>query len=328
MKELFDKYLSGTATAEERESLLRHLRDDELLAGWLRADIEYAEGGMPEPIRERILRNIYSSVTPVSNDQSASRTQHRAFVWRRWRVAAVVSAIVALSVALGWSLLRQQAAGTDMPMGDIVVSTGMGEHSHVTLPDGTMLTLNAQTTVRYNTSSGTRHAVVDGEAFFEVARDTLHPFVVQAAQAQVTCLGTAFNVRHYADENNVAVVLVEGKVRVSANDAEVTMEPDSRVVYDCHAKTLSKRSVPSSDYTCWLSGEVKYNNQTLEEIAAELSRNYNIKLVITSDELKQERFTGYLGRASLRNILDVMCLAANMNYHIADDTVVYVYARK
>lgn len=328
MKELFDKYLSGTATAEERESLLRHLRDDELLAGWFRADIEYAEGGMPEPIRERILRNIYSSVTPASNDQSASRTQHRAFAWHRWRVAAVVSAIVALSVALGWSLLRQQAAGTDMPMGDIVVSTGMGEHSHVTLPDGTMLTLNAQTTVRYNTLSGTRHAMVDGEAFFEVARDTLHPFVVQAAQAQVTCLGTAFNVRNYADEKNVSVVLVEGKVRVNAKDADLTMEPGSRVLMDRRTLALSKHMVNASDYTAWLSGEVKYNNQTLEEIAAELSRNYNIKLVITSDELKHERFTGYLGHASLRNILDVMCLAANMNYHIADDTVVYVYARK
>lgn len=328
MKELFDKYLSGTATAEERESLLRHLRDDELLAGWLRADIEYAEGGMPEPIRERILRNIYSSGATVCDVQSDSRSKHRAFLWRRWRVAAVVSTIIALSVALGWSLLRQQPAGEAMPMGDIIVSTGMGEHSHVTLPDGTMLTLNAQTTVRYNMSSGTRHAVVDGEAYFEVARDEEHPFIVQAEEADITCLGTAFNVRNYADEKNVSVVLVEGKVRVNAKDADLTMEPGSRVLMDRQTLALSKHMVNASDYTAWLSGEVKYNNQTLEEIAAELSRNYNIKLVITSEELKHERFTGYLGRASLRNILDVMCLAANMNYHIADDTVVYVYARK
>ncbi|MBQ7531253.1 MAG: FecR domain-containing protein [Paludibacteraceae bacterium] len=326
MKELFAKYLSGTATSEERENLLRHLRDDELLAGWLRADIEYTEGNMPEPIRERILRNIYSSASPVRN--TYDQAKHRTVVWRRWQVAAVVIAVVALSAALGWSLLRQQPAGTDMPMGDFVVSTGMGEHSHVTLPDGTLLTLNAQTTVRYNLLSGTRHAVVDGEAFFEVARDTLHPFIVQAAQAQVTCLGTAFNVRHYADENNVAVVLVEGKVRVSANEAEVTMEPDSRVLYDCNTRTLSKHSVQSSDYTCWLSGEVKYNNQTLEEIAAELSRNYNIAMVITNDELKHERFTGYLGRSSLRNILDVLCLASDMSYYVDNDTMVYVYPRR
>ena len=297
MKALYEKYLSGKAAAEERETLLCHLRDDEQLGAWLRADIEYAEGGMPEPIRERILRNVYGE-QPSENHPPFRLTSSQ-----RW-LAAAVTVIIAL------------------------FSTGMGEHSHVTLPDGTVLTLNALTTVRYNTQGDKRHALVDGEAFFEVARDEEHPFIVQAAEVDITCLGTAFNVRNYADEKNVSVVLSEGKVRVKAKDADLTMEPGSRVLMDRRTLALSKHTVNASDYTAWLSGEVKYNNQTLEEIATELSRNYNISMVITSEELKQERFTGYLGRASLRNILDVMCLAANMNYHIADDTVVYVYARK
>ena len=322
MKALYEKYLSGKATAEERETLLCHLRDDEQLGGWLRADIEYAEGGMPEPIRERILRNVYGE------QPSENLPPFRFTSSQRW-LAAAVTVIIALSAALVWSLSDSCNASTGLqPAGDIVISTGMGEHSHVTLPDGTVLTLNALTTVRYNTQGDKRHALVDGEAFFEVARDEEHPFIVQAAEVDITCLGTAFNVRNYADEKNVSVVLSEGKVRVKAKDADLTMEPGSRVLMDRRTLALSKHTVNASDYTAWLSGEVKYNNQTLEEIAAELSRNYNIKLVITSEELKHERFTGYLGRASLRNILDVMCLAANMNYHIADDTVVYVYARK
>ena len=292
------------------------------MGGWLRADIEYAEGGMFEPIRERILRNVYGE------QPSESHPPFRLTSSQRW-LAAAVTVIIALSAALVWSLSDSCNASTGLqPAGDIVISTGMGEHSHVTLPDGTVLTLNALTTVRYNTQGDKRHALVDGEAFFEVARDEEHPFIVQAAEVDITCLGTAFNVRNYADEKNVSVVLSEGKVRVKAKDADLTMEPGSRVLMDRQTLALSKHMVNASDYTAWLSGEVKYNNQTLEEIAAELSRNYNIKLVITSEELKHERFTGYLGRASLRNILDVMCLAANMNYHIADDTVVYVYARK
>lgn len=317
MKQLFEKYLAGNATAEEREGLLRQLHADEQLGGWLRTDIEFAEGGMPEPIRERILNNVYA------------RTQRPLISRRYWSIAAVML-VLFISGALGWALfgIQNQKSPITDHQSPIIVTTGMGEHSHVTLPDGTALTLNAQTTVRYNLADGKRRVQVDGEAFFEVAKDAEHPFIVTAGEVDVTCLGTSFDVRHYADEDNVAVVLVEGKVRVSAKDAETTMEPNSRVVYDCSAKTLSKRSVPSTDYTGWLKGEVKYNNETLETIAAELSRNYNISLVITSDELKQERFTGYLGRASLRNILDVMCLAADMNYHIADDTIVYVYARK
>ena len=319
MKQLFEKYLAGNATAEERESLLRQLHADEQLGGWLRADIEFAEGGMPEPIRERILNNVYA------------RTQRPLISRRCWSIAAVML-ILLISGALGWTLFGIQNQNQKSPITDhqspIIVTTGMGEHSRVSLPDGSLLTLNAQTTVRYNLADGKRQVSIDGEAFFEVARDPEHPFVVSANGMTVTCLGTSFDVRNYSDEGNISVVLRDGKVRVNANEADVTMEPGSRVVMDRENTALSKHTVTPSDYTAWLNGEIKYNNQTLEEIAAELSRNYNINLVITSDELKHERFTGYLGRASLRNILDVLCLASNVGYHVDNETTVYIYPRK
>ncbi len=320
MKQLFEKYLAGNATAEEREGLLRQLHADEQLGGWLRTDIEFADGGMPEPIRERILNNVYA------------RTQRPLISRRCWSIAAVMLILI-ISGALGWVLfgiqnqnLKSQISNNQIR--DIIVTTGMGEHSRVSLPDGSLLTLNAQTTVRYNLADGKRQVSIDGEAFFEVARDPEHPFVVTANGMTVTCLGTSFDVRNYSDESNISVVLRDGKVRVNARDADLTMEPGSRVLMDRQTFALSKHTVTPSDYTAWLNGEIKYNDQTLEEIAAELSRNYNIDLVITSDELKQERFTGYLGRSSLRNILDVLCLASDMSYHVDNDTMVYIYPRK
>ena len=320
MKQLFEKYLAGNATAEERETLLRRLHTDEQLGGWLRADIEFAEGGMPEPIRERILNNVYA------------RTQRPLISRRCWSIAAVMLILI-ISGALGWTLFGIQNQNlksqiSNNPIRDIIVTTGMGEHSRVSLPDGTALTLNAQTTVRYNLADGKRQVSIDGEAFFEVARDPEHPFVVSANGMTVTCLGTSFDVRNYSDESTASVVLRDGKVRVNARDADLTMEPGSRVLMDRQTLALSKHTVTPSDYTAWLNGEIKFNNQTLEEIAAELSRNYNIDLVITSDELRQERFNGYLGRSSLRNILDVLCLASDMSYHVDNDTTVYIYPRK
>lgn len=317
MQQLFEKYLAGNATADERGILLRQLYADEQLGGWLRADIEFAEGGMPQPIHDRILNNIYA------------RTQQKTTSRRYWAIAAVMLILV-LSSVLGWTLfgLQNQKSSVINHQSPITVATGMGERSRVSLPDGTVLTLNAQTTVRYNMSGGKRKVSIDGEAFFEVARDEKHPFVVTANDMSVTCLGTSFDVRNYNGESNIAVVLRDGKVRVNAHDADLTMEPGSRVLMDRQTQTLSKQMVNPSDYTAWLNGEIKYNNQTLEEIAAELSRNYNIDLVITSDELKQERFSGYLGRSSLRNILDVLCLASNMSYHVDNDTMVYIYPRK
>ena len=317
MKQLFEKYLAGNATAEERESLLRQLHADEQLGGWLRADIEFAEGGMPEPIRERILNNVYA------------RTQRPLISRRCWLIAAVMLILI-ISGAFGWALfgIQNQKSPITDHQSPITVATGMGEHSRVALPDGTAITLNAQTTVCYNLSGGKRQVSIDGEAFFEVAHDPEHPFVVTANDMTVTCRGTSLDVRNYGDESNASVVLRDGKVRVNARDADLTMEPGSRVLMDRQTLALSKHTVTPSDYTAWLNGEIKYNDQTLEEIAAELSRNYNISLVITSDELKQERFTGYLGRSSLRNILDVLCLASDMSYHVDNETMVYIYPRK
>ena len=133
MKQLFEKYLAGNATAEERETLLRRLHADEQLGGWLRADIEFAEGGMPEPIRERILNNVYA------------RTQRPLISRRCWSIAAVMLILI-ISGALGWTLFGIQNQNlksqiSDNPIRDIIVTTGMGEHSRVSLPDGTALTL-------------------------------------------------------------------------------------------------------------------------------------------------------------------------------------------
>ena len=320
IKELTEKYLNGEATAEEREQLLRGLQDDTDIARWLRADMELAEDRIPQQVKERVLNNVISSDV---------KQQHHGFSGRSGWLTAACVVLCVLVASLGGYMIGNNAHGQDVATA-LTVQTNLGEHSQVTLPDGTEVTLNALTTLHYDYSSatGVRHVSVDGEAFFNVAKDAEHPFEVSAGDVAVRCLGTSFNVRNYEDEKNISVVLTEGRVRVSAAGGDLTMEPDSRVVFDKNTLAMSKLAVESKNYICWLSGEVRYNDQTLEDIAAELSRNYHIQMVITSDRLRQERFTGYLGSSSLRNVLDVLCLASNMNYHIDQDTVVYIYERK
>lgn len=322
MKELTEKYLNGEATAQEREELLHWLDSDTDLARWLRTDMELAEDKIPQNVKERVLENVLNSTEEGKSP----------FCLYRWLLnAACVLICVLIGGAAGWLLNGGHKQGTTLAENNVLsVSTNLGEHSKVVLPDGTEVMMNAMTVLTYDGSGkdGKRRVTVDGEAFFNVAKDKEHPFVVSAGDVDVACLGTSFNVRNYADEKDISVVLTEGKVRVSAAGGDLTMEPDSRVVFDRNTLALSKHTVESENYICWLSGEVRYNDQTLEEIASELSRNYHIQMVITSDRLKQERFTGYLGHSGLRNVLDVLCLASNMNYHIDQDTVVYIYERR
>ena len=248
-------------------------------------------------------------------------------VSRWWRVAAVVAMVLMVGAGLG-GYFWQPKASWNTSSQIVKIQTGVGERSKVILPDGTEVSLNAMTSVTYDCSmrNGKRQVNVEGEAYFDVAKDAEHPFVIDANQMEVTCLGTALNVRNYADEQTSSVVLVEGKVRVTTESGDLTMEPDSKVECDKKSLQLSKSNVLASNYTYWLKGETRYNNQSLENIARELARNYHINVIITSDELKEQHFTGYLGSCSLRNVLDILTITSDMAYHI-DGESVYIYAR-
>ncbi|MBQ7631360.1 MAG: FecR domain-containing protein, partial [Paludibacteraceae bacterium] len=168
------KYLRGEASDQERLELLAQLQRDEQIGHWLRADMEFSDSMMPQPVQERILRNILAEqkkTIPLRNPL------------RLWLAACGV-VIIILSALCGVLLWQRTlpAMPAVTPNADIIVCTHLGEHSHVILPDGTAVTLNAQTTVRYATAmtDGIRRVQVDGEAFFDVAKDAAHPFVVTA----------------------------------------------------------------------------------------------------------------------------------------------------
>ncbi len=325
VKELCEKYLQGALSETDRERLLYALKSDAGIDAWLRQSIEMADDAIPDGVRERVLGNVLGTATGSQEPQRVVPLSSIGRVWQRVAAVAVVVVMTGLGVLAGhWLMPSQQGAE-----GMLSIRTGVGERSNVTLPDGTEVQLNAKTTVRYDCSMphSERRVQVDGEAYFNVAKDAEHPFVVSADGVDVTCLGTAFNIRNYGEERNVSVLLTEGKVRVSAGEADLTMEPNSRVVFDKGSQSMSKQLVNPENYLCWLNNEIRYNDHTLEEIAAELSRNYNIRIVITSDRLREERFTGYLGHSSLRNVLEVLSMTSNMRYYFDQDTVVYVYER-
>lgn len=325
VKDLCEKYLQGALSAIDRERLLYTLKNDAGIDAWLRQSIELADDSIPDGVRERVLRNITETASHGAEEGHTPLRPQPRRVWQRVAAVAAVVLMTGIGVLAGhWLTPSQQGAE-----GMLSIRTGVGERSSVTLPDGTEVRLNAKTTVRYDCSMphDERRVQVDGEAYFNVAKDAEHPFVVSADGVEVACLGTAFNIRNYGEERNISVLLTEGKVRVSAGDADLTMEPNSRVVFDKGSRSMSKQLVNPDNYLCWLNNEIRYNDHTMEEIAAELARNYNIRIVITSDRLREERFTGYLGHSSLRNVLEVLSMTSNARYYFDQDTVVYIYEK-
>jgi len=320
-KQQIESYLKGKLTQQERAQVVEDIRNSSELDYWFRAQMENTPDAMPQVAKDRVWERIHQPQA-----QSLSTRRNTLHVWK-YAVAAcgmIILMVAAAWVGSMWNVPQQMANSNT----SLIVRTGAGERSEVVLPDGTEVALNAMTRVSYDCAmaDGKRRVKVEGEAYFNVAKDEAHPFVIDANQMEVTCLGTALNVRDYADETTSSVVLVEGKVRVTTEQGDLTMEPNSRVVCDKQSLQMSKSNVQASNYTCWLKGETRYNDQTLADITRELARSYHINIIITNDELREQRFTGYLGSCSLKSVLDILTITSDLAYQIDGDAV-YIYAR-
>lgn len=185
-----------------------------------------------------------------------------------------------------------------------------GQRAVVTLMDGTEVWLNSNTTLRILPSprrARERRVELDGEAYFEVARDERKPFVVSTKEADVKVLGTKFSVFSYEGDERFSASLVEGSVQVSANDGEdtVTLKPDEMV--EMVDGALVKGTVEEGDWLSWKEGVYSFENRTLSEIAGKLEVYYGIKISIHDDKLSETRYSGKFRQGDkVENILKAL----------------------
>ncbi len=174
-----------------------------------------------------------------------------------------------------------------------------GAEYQVTLPDGTRVWLNSESTLRFpgNFASEERVVEIVGEAYFEVHRDTRRPFVVKSNYQRITVLGTSFNVKAYAADNLNTTTLVEGAVRVQSSDgaAHISLNPgEGSVVGYSQKLRLAEHDVQQA--ISWKHGEFSFNQTPFEEVIKQISRWYNLDVEYRSG-IPNEYFTGQLNRA-------------------------------
>lgn len=209
---------------------------------------------------------------------------------------------------------------------------GQEEYHQITIPrggeymlklaDGTQVWLNAETELRYPAafSEGQRKVFLKGEAYFEVAHDSLHPFVVESGKQRVTVLGTSFGIRAYEETDRVLTTLEAGKVRVDCENQSVVLKPGEQACYKSGQITVGK--VNTWEYTAWHKGMFIFTNRPLEEILNTLSRWYNIEVFYSSANLKQICFTGELPRyGDIRELLSQIERLEKVRFNITGRAV-------
>ena len=185
------------------------------------------------------------------------------------------------------------------------VETPRGGEYGITLADGTRVYLGALSKIEYPVAfDGAKRVVkASGEVYFDVARDTAHPFVVEMTNLDVEVLGTSFNVRDYADEDYVEATLVSGKIKVNAGKESCILEPNYQAVLDKKNNTLETKEVDVSEFVAWKSGKLNVRNRRLEDILNRLSKWYDVYVFYVNEEAKDIRFYANIDRYSNMNEL-------------------------
>ncbi|MEY8590054.1 FecR domain-containing protein [Butyricimonas hominis] len=194
----------------------------------------------------------------------------------------------------------------------------------LTLSDGTKVWLNSATSIQYPVAFGTkeRRVFVQGEAYFEVAKDAKKPFIVQFMSSAVTVLGTSFNVRAYPEEGHSLTTLAEGSVCITGGDNTISIKPGEQVEVDALSGDMVKREVEVRDFTSWKDGRFVFVRRPLEEIMRTLERWYDIRVVFKDEEAKRISLSGDLRRYdNFSRVVEMLGLTGDARFEIKGNDV-------
>jgi ferric-dicitrate binding protein FerR (iron transport regulator) len=289
-EELMAAYLSGNLKAGERDELMQWVDEssegrsffDKAISLWniteqmAYPDFSAGKAQSWDKINQRL-------------DAPASTTKAVAKVYRlrilRWSAAA---AIALLAVA-GWWWLGQQASG------NLVATTSSGERQEIVLPDGTSVWLNENSHLTYEDRDDERYLQFEGEAFFDVATDSIRPFRIYSGQSVTTVLGTAFNLRAYPQEEKVEVSVKEGRValaqQVTVTKTDAIPDNQNRIelskgetgVLEKATSAVAVVSLSQDNSTAWKDRRLQFDDVPLKEVAQTLERYYNIEIDLANE---------------------------------------------
>ncbi len=269
------------------------------------------------------------------------RWPHRVGTDRGWRLAmpaagartarrqSLIAAMIVVGVGIGVAVgsLRHRASGVSPSR---TYATAAGQRLSMTLADGTQLTLAPASRVHvaadYGHPTGAREVELEGEAYFAVAHDAAHPFAVSAHGVVVRDIGTAFDMRAYPADAGTRIAVAEGAVAVTtASRCGVGVRAGRREPCSAEAKAgdvatvadgavAVEHGVDVASLTTWTRGALTFQRTPLRDVAAELSRWYDVNVVLGDASLAEKRVSGTFEQESIRPVLDLVAAAAQARY--------------
>lgn len=213
------------------------------------------------------------------------------------------------------------------------LKTGNGAMKNIRLPDGTSVTLNAVSVLKYPKAftGKTREVYLSGEGFFDVAKDHSHPFIVHTNKSDIQVLGTAFDIKSYGNDSLFEATLFRGSIQASVKNssgAKVLLKPSDKLVIGNTGYFLTKGTHLDADTTnietAWMHNKIIFKNQPFSLLANNLSRKYGKNIIFNNNRLKNIKLTGEFDQEDINQVLLSLKVVAKFNYRTAGNDI-YIF---
>ncbi|MBA4057892.1 MAG: hypothetical protein C0490_24460, partial [Marivirga sp.] len=184
----------------------------------------------------------------------------------------------------------------------------------IVLPDSSTVTLNKNTTLKYPAkfSSNKREVILEGEAFFEIKKDSSRPFIVHTGELTTKVLGTSFNIQTLP--GTITVAVSTGKVMVTEGNSNKVLLPEEKVTYSVKNKTLIKERADLESVLAWNSQELIFHDTPLSDVAILLENKYHLTITFEKETLKKCLITGKFKNHSLNKILEAISYSMGVTF--------------
>ncbi len=288
MDDILLKYFLGELDDSQRLQLLREINDDESLR------------------KEYIwLQNIFALTHLIDHekDEGEARKSFRQFVRRvedkrRREFIKTIGKIAAFVLVLITSTVFLTLHFVQKPAREIATNTlyvPAGQRAQITLQDGTIVWLNAQSTLTYPShfAGKERKVAITGEAFFDVAKNPRKPFIVESQDIRLEVLGTQFNVYEYPQTGYSRIALIEGSVKIYRGNNEsdnIVLKTNQEVILQ--GENVSISGITNPNHFLWKDGIYCFENERLLDIIEQLQLYYDVTIRVEDPEIFNVRYTG------------------------------------
>ncbi|WP_016988186.1 FecR family protein [Flavobacterium sp. ACAM 123] len=207
-----------------------------------------------------------------------------------------------------------------------------GKKFQVVLSDGTTVHLNVGSSFKYPEhfiDTGNRQVyLLEGEAYFEVAKDARHPFVVNSNAINVRVLGTEFNLSSYPEDEAINTVLIEGAVCIYGKKeiynkaASLELKPGYKASWDKDKKDIIVEEVDTKIYTAWKDGELIFKNTQFKNIIKKLERHFNVSIINNNTKLNEQYFDAKFDIETIEQVLNAFNKSIKIQYTIENNQII------